>query len=344
MTITDLTNTTWYVPSGWIATAGYGQYSVNGIDNLNDGHEIIGIWIGSNKGGGASANRVTLVDPLYDDMGSSVNYNYDNTKEISVTITGGIDTTNPSLISWLTTYGTQLKVTDLTGTTWNIKAGWECEAGYGIFAIDAIEGSQGNITSLYIGYDVNPEWGYGNTESVANSIFVVYSGSGFYVIKNTHSFTICIKGGADATNPKLIAWLTEYGELQTPSKSITFDLSTLNLSAGTHSITARSIASGYNKSPESNAVSYEVGVDLISFIINASTSGDEYNYQCYAPRGMTWTEYVASPYNTLELVITPYGYVSFQGGLAIWRDSSANIPLSPSDTIEENAIYYGRVA
>lgn len=40
--------------------------------------------------------------------------------------------------------------------------------------------------------------------------------------------------------------------------STTFDLSTLGLSAGTHSITVKARASGYEDSDESNAVSYQV--------------------------------------------------------------------------------------
>lgn len=45
--------------------------------------------------------------------------------------------------------------------------------------------------------------------------------------------------------------------------SKTFDLSTLNLSAGTHEITVKARASGYADSVESNAVSYVVAGDTV---------------------------------------------------------------------------------
>lgn len=45
--------------------------------------------------------------------------------------------------------------------------------------------------------------------------------------------------------------------------SKTFDLSTLNLSAGTHSITVKARASGYADSPASNSVSYVVAGDTV---------------------------------------------------------------------------------
>jgi len=157
--------------------------------------------------------------------------------------------------------GNSNNITDLTGTTWYVPSGWEATAGYGVFSIDILN-LDTNLTGIgmligygsYVpndnddGFKPLPEENAIIGGAVMSAIHVSF----------LESFTIKITGGADATNPKLIAWLSEYGELQTPSKSITFDISTLGLSSGTHEITARSIASGYNKSPESNAVSYTV--------------------------------------------------------------------------------------
>jgi hypothetical protein len=75
--------------------------------------------------------------------------------------------------------------------------------------------------------------------------------------------------------------------------SKTFDLSTLNLSAGTHEITVKARASGFADSPASNAVSYVVAGDEIAFAIY----GTAY-YTYYAKEGMTWGEWVESEYNT----------------------------------------------
>ncbi len=76
-----------------------------------------------------------------------------------------------------------------------------------------------------------------------------------------------------------------------PKSIKTFDLSTLNLSAGTHEVTVKARASGYVDSPASNVVSYVVAVQqTIVFTIDGTTY--------YAEEGMTWGEWVESEYNT----------------------------------------------
>ena len=54
-----------------------------------------------------------------------------------------------------------------------------------------------------------------------------------------------------------IAYETDEAET-TINPPVTFDLSTLNLSAGTHSITVRAKANGYADSAESEAVEYTI--------------------------------------------------------------------------------------
>lgn len=75
--------------------------------------------------------------------------------------------------------------------------------------------------------------------------------------------------------------------VESENEITTFDLFTLNLSAGTHSITVKARASSYADSEVSNAVDYAAGE--ITFTID----GRPY----YADKDMTWVEWVASEYN-----------------------------------------------
>ena len=76
----------------------------------------------------------------------------------------------------------------------------------------------------------------------------------------------------------------------------TFDLSTLDLSAGEHIITVKAKADGYKTSEASESLSYIVSASLITF----SIEGTEYT----AEEGMTWREWVESDYNTNGYEVT----------------------------------------
>ena len=82
--------------------------------------------------------------------------------------------------------------------------------------------------------------------------------------------------------------------------SKTFDLSTLNLSAGTHTITVKARASGYADSPASNAVSYVVAGDTektINFTIRCYNRVDGITQEPQSQTiksGSTWREWVDS--------------------------------------------------
>lgn len=144
-------------------------------------------------------------------------------------------------------------IESLEGSTWYVPSGWKCEAGYGRFAINCYNTVLSDVTaSIALGYNFFAEPG---TEDgfIPYKDSICFDAAGYY-----GPFNITIIGGTDVTNPKLIAWLSEYGELQASFNVTEFDLSTVGLSAGTHTITARSKASGYNTSTESNAVSYVV--------------------------------------------------------------------------------------
>lgn len=98
---TDLTGTTWYVPSGWLATAGYGKFNVNCNTTDSSGEEFyIGYYDAMGMGvAEPTANRVGIFTsgfPIYTPP---------NTKDFTITFTGGTDATNTALISWLKQYG-----------------------------------------------------------------------------------------------------------------------------------------------------------------------------------------------------------------------------------------------
>lgn len=99
-------------------------------------------------------------------------------------------------------------VTDLTGTTWYVKSGWSCPAGYGVFNINyhATRGAfDVDCDKISIGYSLQ-------SESV-NEILLIY-GNTSGLTDPSDSFTMVISGGDDAKNTALINWLSEYGILQ----------------------------------------------------------------------------------------------------------------------------------
>ena len=102
MAITDLTNTTWYVASGWTATSGYGQFNISGV--IDGTMEFSIFYIGYGFG-------LFDVEPMADTIYSSYGGNIQPSVSFTLAITGGDDVTNADLISWLETYG-ELQVDD----------------------------------------------------------------------------------------------------------------------------------------------------------------------------------------------------------------------------------------
>lgn len=110
-------------------------------------------------------------------------------------------------------------VTDLSGTQWLVKSGWRADAGYGEFTVNFtilqyMGGgglSQGGPTELNIGYAEGSNHTYTPT---ADTIGFPSSGRNF-VIDNSYPLTFSFRAeaGTDATNTKLIEWLTKYGEM-----------------------------------------------------------------------------------------------------------------------------------
>ena len=98
--ITDLTNTTWNIPAGWTASAGYGQFNVS-VQINSDGTPFL--YIGYIWGGSDMPSLVSTSNRITGIMGSVTK---NNSEAFSITITGGEDVTNPNLIAWLQENGT----------------------------------------------------------------------------------------------------------------------------------------------------------------------------------------------------------------------------------------------
>ena len=161
-----------------------------------------------------------------------------------------------------------MSITNLTGTTWvfDVSKNLNHAALNGQtfeFSVNYITNGkqsdgtavsyQGTTIKIVIdGYgrgQVHIAWANGENQQIHNGI----TWSWFY----QKGLSITFEGGTDANNATLIAWLEDNAVRQI--NGILFDLSTLALSAGTHTITVKARGTGYISSPASNAVVYPDG-------------------------------------------------------------------------------------
>ena len=99
-----------------------------------------------------------------------------------------------------------------------------------------------------------------------NNITAYDNGAGGWVVDDIAYQTVDFGTTEQTVSDTFYTWLTanatqqadepEEPEEPAPTPTATFDLSTLNLSAGTHSITVKARGAGYNDSPASEAVQY----------------------------------------------------------------------------------------
>ena len=199
MAITNLTNTTWYVLSGW----DFGSFNTYRTFSIN----------GSTDEGTFDSIRFDPDEEFQMMFYHNVSFSngFYRSEPSTFSILGGTDVTNPDLIKWLTTYGTQLKVTDLTNTTWTVNAGWEAEAGYGDFDINGSFLGNESVSRISIGYS---KLNFTTVSPSANILTYAVGGRFTEDVAFNTSLTATFTGGADVTNPKLIAWLSKYGELK----------------------------------------------------------------------------------------------------------------------------------
>lgn len=227
--ITDLTNTTWYIHDdcspytggtiyvpfevGYLSGGGsYYYVDVYAVGtHINDRNYVINF---SSYSGSSPDNENGLVSE-YDKLnlyytdaifgGSPIVFKFGNDL-------GSANLT--PLITWLESNGTQLKVTDLTNTTWNIPSGWEADAGYGFYDLDGdliVDGQTLSVDNFSPGYTVTADGTYVET---ANRIAVVDINGNYSSIQNGSSFTFHIIGDTDIRYFPAIAWLSKWGELE----------------------------------------------------------------------------------------------------------------------------------
>ena len=178
--ITDLTNTTWVIPVGWSATAGYGRFSINAKvawDNYGTyPYNIKSFNIGYYYDLTSKANSIAVYYETWDNI-------FDippNNSITELTIEGGADVTNPSLISWLEANGecqnppaptviityNNTEITSLTeGQTATVPAGKKATSD-----ISIVFGAKGSI--IYNGQTTEVEAGKTATLVCAGKKFV----------------------------------------------------------------------------------------------------------------------------------------------------------------------------
>lgn len=139
-----------------------------------------------------------------------------------ISITGGDDAQNSTLISWLQSNATQVPVVDLTGTTWTIDS-IICSAGYGKFYINFDIESE-SYDEFFIGYVADGM----STQPTPQANSIVISNVG--ALHLSVSDVISITDGADVSNPDFIVWLTNNATIQ-ESSSPSISIGTLSLAS-----------------------------------------------------------------------------------------------------------------
>lgn len=150
-TITDLTNTTWFVPSGWEVPASYGKFQIDFIireyrdaggssyNEYTGTYNYIGFGYSgydADPDNMSDIGNSAFTDPSPNCINTGMHYMatiYNNTS-FEIDITGGRDTTNTTLIEWLQENGKQLITFTISGTTYQAENGmtWAewCDSSY----------------------------------------------------------------------------------------------------------------------------------------------------------------------------------------------------------------------
>ena len=287
MAITNLTNTSWYF-NETLDHCGISNTEVPEIEAMA-AEFMINYYAGNNYPYTSLYYEFSMSDnvyyePNYDPTNNFVPYeggSWTDEDCRTIWITGGDDVTNPDLISWLTQNATQVEnptiITDVTNTSWYFN---DILDHWGVGNIKVVVGGGDehwsefniNFTSNNAQYtSLQYELETGTSSDNVN----YYTSEGedteaYWVDKwdNEAYKTITITGGEAATDPLFIVWLTKNATQVTledseEKPSATFDLSTLNLPAGTYTIYVTLSAEGYRDSEPSNVVEYVVKFKLI---------------------------------------------------------------------------------
>lgn len=240
MSVSTLLNTTWIFKDSGIVGFGTGndvEFVISFKDADNTPFDRLSV--SGNSSSCVLSYRYTVDQIYYLSYVSSYNgWNYGGQARKTITITGGTDITNSTLIQWLEANATLQTVS------------------YSITV---------NTTNLtYSGDNTIDENGTATVTLTASSGYALPSSitvSGASYTYNSSTGVISL------SNPTGNVTITANG-----IKVKTFDLTTLNLSAGTHTIQVKARASGYRDSEFSNSVSYEVQPDLTYLTFSSPSS------------------------------------------------------------------------
>ena len=218
-------------------------------------------------------------------------------------------------------------ITDLTGCTWvgNNSIVYPTDKEYGLnfesnnFNFLKFEFSSGNDMVLI----------YRNLTEDVNQVAYNWDDSGW---TDSAYRTIQIIGGTDATNAELIAWLEANGTLTAPIstslKVLKFNNKIVSKFNGKNLSTfnGENIMSGIT----AGLISFNIGSLVIGSLSNPVPTfvGDSYQ----ATSGMTWSQWVNSPYNT-------DGYVIYDGGVYSISYMSMIAGEAANDVIVDNQEY-----
>jgi len=230
MSVSDLTGTKWVLnnPLTIISNVSYSiNFTSNG--NLYTQMQLVNI-----PGDSELPSRVVLYfEGAIVAVGTGANYpnaTFSTTAYRLITITGGTDATNSTLISWLENNATQVPVVDLSGSEWVFNDeieysmwGWRFpydDHNYGTIYINFTANSN-SYNYIYCedmdGETVAYGFGYGVN---GGSLTRVYNYNDYPSRWTSNAYkTISITSGTDATNPDLIAWLSANATYQEPTSS-----------------------------------------------------------------------------------------------------------------------------
>ena len=320
MAITNLTNTKWCLKGdGELILNNDFSYDINFTSKNTNFTQ----FIFSQSSYGLFYNNTQVYEKGYYEDWLDWDYRF-------ITIAGGNDTQNSTLIQWLEANAV-LVPNDLTNTKWNLGNNITFEiASYdfkGTYAINFKTGGNVNYTSLSLVYEIN-------TNKVKYDSTSVWEDDETPWMSDSSNSQITITGGTDVANSNLIKWLCLNG---TYVNLITYDLTQLQLSAGAHTVQVRARAQNYRDSNFSNSVSYVVAQPsggTVVFSFEDSQTGSKDYIKIYDGQDDTGTllfeseGQVATPSPTLTCT-TGYLFVGIHGAVA----SIKNITLSENITL-----------
>lgn len=288
MAVSDLTNTTWVFDDENIYSGSSFNYSINFITKGNSYTSIRYAW------SQYSTDELFYNTTNVCDIEPAERSYWENQGYRAITITGGTDVTNATLISWLEGHAIQITVSNLTNTTWlidNELNNWIS----GYYHVN-FTSNNNNYTLLEFDDDV----GYG----VLYNDNLVYSYENNPKWSNQAYRTITITGGTDVTNNNLINWLAANATQQVDEPDVTYDLTQLDgyLVPGTsYTVTAKAVAAGYADSVASNSVTYVPSEPQVQgYLTFESDDGSEFTLGTDADSMDSTLGYVFSNDGTLE--------------------------------------------